>query len=82
LGLKTTKGDLQRLCNQLTAEAVVKTAADEIYRVLELDEVVVRLVPPPEGDGRDGIAERSGADRSDLMRGPSETYGTGEEVGQ
>jgi len=71
-----------RMRETLDVEAVVKTAADEIYRVLELDEVVVRLVPPPEGDGRDGIAERSGADRSDLMRGPSETYGTGEEVGQ
>ena len=71
-----------RMRETLDVEAVVKTAADEIYKALELDEVVIRLVPPSEGDGRDrpqsvqpSRPEGPGpSGDSDLMRG--------EEVGQ
>jgi hypothetical protein len=57
-----------RMRETLDVEAVVKTAADEIYKVLELDEVVVRLVPPSEGDGRDRRQPVQPSGDSDLMR--------------
>jgi len=34
-----------RMRQTLDVEAVLKTAADEIYRALDLEEVVVRLTP-------------------------------------
>ncbi len=51
-----------RMRETLDVEAVVKTAADEIYKALELDEVVVRLAPSPEGEGP-GLLGRDGRDR-------------------
>jgi len=71
-----------RMRETLDVEAVVKTAADEIYKVLELDEVVVRLVPPSEGDGRDRRQPVQPSGDSDLMRRPAGASGTGEEEGR
>jgi GAF domain-containing protein len=58
-----------RMRETLDIEAVVKTAADEIYKALELDEVVVRLAPSPEGDRRDRRQPGLPSGVSDLMRG-------------
>ncbi len=71
-----------RMRETLDVEAVVKTAADEIYKMLELDEVVVRLVPPSEGDGRDRRQPVQPSGDSDLMRRPAGASGTGEEEGR
>jgi len=58
-----------RVRETLDVEAVVKTAADEIYKALELDEVVVRLIPPPGGDGRDRGQPVQPSSDSDLRHG-------------
>jgi GAF domain-containing protein len=41
-----------RVRESLDMETVLKTSADEVYRALGVDEVVVRLVPARHGDGR------------------------------
>jgi GAF domain-containing protein/HAMP domain-containing protein len=61
-----------RMRETLDVEAVVKTAADEIYKALELDQVVIRLVPTPEGDGRDRRQPVQPSSDADLTRGEAQ----------